>query len=98
MSTRPGTGRRWTASPRSAPVPTPTRVVQRGKVVTAAGVSAGIDMGLTLLGRMFGDDMARAVQLAIEYDPQPPFDAGAPDKVETELRELVRATLDAGIV
>ena len=73
--------------------PTGSRVVERGKVVTAAGVSAGIDMGLTLVGRMFGDDMARAIQLAIEYDPQPPFDAGAPDKVEPELRELVRATL-----
>jgi hypothetical protein len=47
---------------------------------------------------MFGDDMARAIQLAIEYDPQPPFDAGAPDKVEAELRDLVRATLDAGTV
>jgi transcriptional regulator GlxA family with amidase domain len=76
--------------------PSGERVVEDGKVITAAGVSAGIDMGLTLLGRMFGDDMARAIQLAIEYDPQPPFDAGAPDKVEPELRELVRATLDAG--
>ena len=76
--------------------PTGERVVERGKVITAAGVSAGIDMGLTLLARMFGDDMARAIQLAIEYDPQPPFDAGAPDKVDAELRDLVRATLDAG--
>ncbi len=73
--------------------PTGARVVERGKVITAAGVSAGIDMGLTLVARMFGDDMARATQLAIEYDPQPPFDAGAPDKVEPELRELVRAML-----
>ena len=91
----------WAAMDRLAALgarPTQTRVVQRGKVVTAAGVSAGIDMGLTLLGRMFGDDMARAIQLAIEYDPQPPFDAGAPDKVDRELRELVRATLDAGTV
>jgi transcriptional regulator GlxA family with amidase domain len=70
--------------------------VERGTVITAAGVSAGIDMGLTLLSHLFGDDMARAIQLAIEYDPQPPFDAGAPDKVEAELRDLVRATLDAG--
>ena len=86
----------WAAMDRLAALgacPTGARVVERGKVMTAAGVSAGIDMGLTLLGRMFGDDMARAIQLAIEYDPQPPFDAGAPDKVEPELRELVRATL-----
>ena len=89
----------WAAMDRLAALgacPTGARVVERGKVMTAAGVSAGIDMGLTLLGRMFGDDMARAIQLAIEYDPQPPFDAGAPEKVEPELRELVRATLDGG--
>ena len=87
----------WAAMDRLAALgasPTGQRVVERGKVVTAAGVSSGIDMGLTLLSRMFGDDMARVIQLAIEYDPQPPFDAGAPDKVEPELRALVRATLD----
>jgi transcriptional regulator GlxA family with amidase domain len=89
----------WAAMDRLAALgacPTGQRVVERGKVITAAGVSAGIDMGLTLLSHLFGDDMARAIQLAIEYDPQPPFDAGAPDKVEAELRDLVRATLDAG--
>ena len=89
----------WAAMDRLAALgarPTGQRVVERDGVITAAGVSAGIDMGLTLLSRMFGDDMARAIQLAIEYDPQPPFDAGAPDKVEPELRELVRATLGAG--
>jgi transcriptional regulator GlxA family with amidase domain len=65
--------------------PTEERVVERGKVVTAAGVSAGIDMGLTLAARMFGDDAAKAIQLAIEYDPQPPFDNGAPSKATPEL-------------
>jgi len=83
----------WAAMDRLAALgacPTGERVVERGKVITAAGVSAGIDMGLTLLGRMFGDDMAKAIQLAFEYDPQPPYDAGAPDKVEPELREIVR--------
>jgi transcriptional regulator GlxA family with amidase domain len=65
--------------------PTEERVVERGKVVTAAGVSAGIDMGLTLASRMFGDDAAKAIQLAIEYDPQPPFDNGAPSKATPEL-------------
>ena len=58
--------------------PTGERVVIDGKYVTAAGVSSGIDMGLTLLGRIAGDDVAQAVQLVIEYDPQPPYDAGAP--------------------
>ena len=78
--------------------PTPERVVERGKVITAAGVSAGIDMGLTLVARLAGDDMARAIQLAIEYDPQPPFDAGAPEKVEPELRALVLATLGGRVL
>lgn len=65
--------------------PTGERVVTDGKYVTAAGVSAGIDMGLTLLGRIAGDDHARAVQLLTEYDPQPPYDAGSPDKAPAHL-------------
>jgi len=73
--------------------PTGQRVVARGRVVTAAGVSAGIDMGLTLLARLFGDDMARAIQLAIEYDPHPPFTAGSPEQAGPELVELVRGVL-----
>jgi transcriptional regulator GlxA family with amidase domain len=72
------------------------RVVERGKVVTAAGVSSGIDMGLALLARMYGPEMAQTIQLAIEYDPQPPFDAGAPDKAPAELVELVRGTIGEG--
>jgi transcriptional regulator GlxA family with amidase domain len=70
--------------------PTEERVVERGKIITAAGVSAGIDMGLTLASRIFGDDAAEAVQLAIEYDPQPPFDSGAPSKARPELLAFVR--------
>ena len=66
------------------------RVVQQGKVITAAGVSAGIDMALTLLDRMYGPAMAQAIQLAIEYDPQPPFDAGSVSKAPPEIVELVR--------
>ncbi len=71
--------------------PTGTRVVVEGKVVTAAGVSAGIDMALTLVAAMHGDTVAQAVQLGIEYDPQPPFDAGSPSKACAEIRELVTA-------
>ncbi|MGW3987165.1 DJ-1/PfpI family protein [Streptomyces sp. NPDC004830] len=71
--------------------PTEERVVTDGKYVTAAGVSAGIDMGLTLLGRIAGDDHARIVQLATEYDPQPPYDAGSPEKAPAHLVDLVRA-------
>ncbi|KFG72549.1 DJ-1/PfpI family protein [Streptomyces mutabilis] len=67
------------------------RVVTDGKYVTAAGVSSGIDMGLTLLGRIAGDDHARAVQLLTEYDPQPPYDAGSPDKAPAHLVEEFRS-------
>lgn len=56
--------------------PVADRVVEDGKYVTAAGVSAGIDMGLTLAARMTHDEVAKAIQLGIEYDPDPPFDAG----------------------
>ena len=59
---------------------TEQRVVQRGKIITAAGVSSGIDMALTLAARIAGDDVAKSIQLLIEYDPQPPFDAGSPAK------------------
>ena len=59
---------------------TAERVVRRGKIVTAAGVSSGIDMALTLAALIAGEDVAKAIQLAIEYDPQPPFDAGSPAK------------------
>jgi transcriptional regulator GlxA family with amidase domain len=70
-------------------IPAEQRVITQGKVITAAGVSSGIDMGLVLVAALQGDEMAKVIQLAIEYDPQPPFDAGAPSKVAPELRELV---------
>jgi putative intracellular protease/amidase len=70
--------------------PTGERVVTDGKYVTAAGVSSGIDMGLTLLGRIAGDDHAQLVQLAAEYDPQPPYDAGSPEKAPAHLVEMFR--------
>lgn len=71
--------------------PTGERVVTDGKYVTAAGVSSGIDMGLALLGRISGDFVAQAVQLGIEYDPQPPYDAGAPEKAPADVVELIRS-------
>jgi transcriptional regulator GlxA family with amidase domain len=67
------------------------RVVERGRVMTAAGVSAGIDMALTLTDRLHGPAMAQAIQLAIEYDPQPPFNAGSPRTAPKEIVELVMA-------
>jgi putative intracellular protease/amidase len=66
------------------------RVVVQGKIVTAAGVSSGIDMALTLAAMVAGDDIARAIQLGIEYDPQPPFDAGSPAKAGPDIAALVR--------
>lgn len=57
--------------------PTQERVVERGKVITAAGVSSGIDMALHLAARLADEATARAIQLMIEYDPQPPFDSGS---------------------
>ncbi|MET9406419.1 DJ-1/PfpI family protein [Streptomyces sp. NPDC002935] len=71
--------------------PTAERVVFDGKYVTAAGVSSGIDMGLTLLGRIAGDEHAQAVQLLTEYDPQPPYDAGSPQKAPAHLVEEFRS-------
>jgi len=68
---------------------TEQRVVVDGKVVTAAGVSAGIDLALTLVGKLAGDEVAQAIQLGIEYDPQPPYDAGAPSKAPAAIRDLV---------
>jgi putative intracellular protease/amidase len=75
--------------------PTDQRVVVDGKVVTAAGVSAGIDLALTLVAALSGPEVAQAIQLGIEYDPQPPFDAGAPSKAPKEIRELVASLMGA---
>ena len=61
------------------------RVVIDGKYITGAGVSAGIDMALTLAAAIGGDDAARAIQLGIEYDPQPPFDAGSAHKAPADI-------------
>ena len=68
----------------------PGRVIIDGKYMTAAGVSAGIDMALTLAARLAGDGVAQAIQLSIEYDPQPPFRAGNPADAPPETVELVR--------
>jgi transcriptional regulator GlxA family with amidase domain len=69
------------------------RVVETGRVITAAGVSAGIDMARTLLARLHGPQIAQGLQLDIEYDPQPPFDTGSPSKAPAEMVEFVRSQL-----
>ena len=75
--------------------PTGRRVVEQGKVITAAGVSSGIDMALVLAARIGGPELAQAIQLGIEYDPQPPFDSGSVEKASPEIVELVRAVAAA---
>jgi transcriptional regulator GlxA family with amidase domain len=75
--------------------PVSERVVFEPPVVTAAGVSAGIDMALALTARELGDDMAKAIQLGIEYDPDPPFDAGSPEKAGPDLEGLIRHLMAA---
>jgi putative intracellular protease/amidase len=71
--------------------PVAERVVFDGKHVTAAGVSSGIDMALALAGRIAGDEIAQAIQLGIEYDPQPPYDAGSPDRAPAQIVASLRA-------
>jgi transcriptional regulator GlxA family with amidase domain len=75
--------------------PVPDRIVEHGKIVTAAGVSSGIDMALHLVTNINGPEVAQAVQLGIEYDPQPPHDAGSPEKASPEIVELVTAAFAA---
>jgi transcriptional regulator GlxA family with amidase domain len=70
--------------------PVSERVVEDGRVLTAAGVSAGIDLGLLLAARLAGEEVAKAIQLGLEYDPAPPFDAGSPDKAPQCLVDAVR--------
>jgi len=72
-------------------IPVAERVVFDEKYVTAAGVSSGIDMALTLAGRIAGDQTAQAIQLGIEYDPQPPYDAGSPDRAPAEIVTRLQA-------
>jgi len=71
--------------------PRSERIVESGRVITSAGVSAGIDMALHLVGRVAGDALAECVQLGIEYDPDPPYDAGSLATASGDVAELVRA-------
>lgn len=71
-------------------IPTNERVVIDGKVVTAAGVSSGIDMALTLAALIGGDELAQTLQLGIEYDPQPPFDSGSEAKAPRHISQRFR--------
>lgn len=76
-------------------IPTDERVVRQNKMVTAAGVSSGIDMALQLVAWEFGDDLSMGVQLILEYDPQPPFDTGSVQKAPQPLVEDIKKMLHA---
>ena len=73
--------------------PVSERVVEQGKIITAAGVSSGIDMALRLAAHVAGEEIAQAIQLGIEYDPQPPFDSGSVAKATEAVRNLTLAGL-----
>ncbi len=70
-------------------IPIKERVVSDGKYLSGGGVTAGIDMALTLLAKEFDDKTAQAIQLAIEYNPQPPFDTGSPEKAPQDIQDMV---------
>jgi putative intracellular protease/amidase len=73
--------------------PTEQRVVTSGRIMTGAGVSAGIDLALTLAADIAGPEVAQSIQLAIEYDPHPPFDAGSPSKAPKAIYDMAVAAL-----
>lgn len=96
------TGRRatthWLAHDELAPlgaVPVTERVVTDGKYVTSAGVSAGLDMAFTVAGRIAGDAVAQAIQLAHEYDPHPPYRSGSPAQAPREIVAALRSRRNA---
>jgi len=87
----------WASKPMLAAFgaqPVDDRVVDDGAVVTAAGVSAGIDMALWLAAELAGQPAAEAIQLQIEYDPQPPFDAGSAVRADTRVVTAARAAAE----
>src|SRR5262249_51915346 len=94
---RPATTHWWKINvlERLGPRPKPVqRIVRSGKIVTAAGVSAGIDLALWLAGEIAGRERAEAIQLTIEYDPQPPFDTGHLIKASEGVEKLAREIME----
>jgi len=74
----------------------PARVVRDGNIITGGGVTAGIDMALTVLGEIAGQDFAQTVQLSIEYAPEPPFQSGRPDQAPAHIVAAARQRVDSG--
>ncbi|GGF27051.1 glutamine amidotransferase [Aliidongia dinghuensis] len=75
-------------------VPVKARVVTDGRLITGGGVTAGIDFALTILAELGGRELAQAVELGLEYDPQPPFGTGSPERAGPELEARMRALSD----
>jgi cyclohexyl-isocyanide hydratase len=82
-------------------IPVAERVVRDRNRISGGGVTAGIDFGLTVAAELAGDEVAKSIQLVLEYDPQPPFDSGSPDKAGPErvqrLRERLRPMLEGRV-
>lgn len=74
-------------------IPTHSRIVEDRKIITAAGVSAGIDMALFLAGKIAGQNFAETLQLGLEYDPEPPFNSGSPHKASPLIVDKLRSRL-----
>jgi len=78
-------------------IPVAERVVRDRNRISGGGVTAGIDFGLTMAAELAGEEVAKSIQLALEYDPQPPFDSGSPEKAGPErvkrLKERIQAML-----
>jgi cyclohexyl-isocyanide hydratase len=73
-------------------IPDKSRVVIDGKFISGGGVTAGIDFGLTVAAKIFGADIAKSIQLGIEYNPQPPFNAGSPEKAGPDIENAARTS------
>ncbi len=72
------------------------RVVQDGNLITAGGVTSGIDFALALVAEIAGQQIAETIQLSLEYDPQPPFSSGHPDSADPEVLAMIRARVYDG--
>ncbi len=73
-------------------IPDKSRVVIDGKFISGGGVTAGIDFALTVASEVFGEDVAKSIQLGIEYNPQPPFNAGSPEEAGPEIENAARTS------
>lgn len=79
--------------PHFGATPVYERVVKDGNLITAGGVTSGIDFGLSLLAELMGEEEAKIVQLSLEYAPAPPFSAGTPQEASSDILEKAKARI-----